>query len=608
MRYTYLVVILCICLTAFAESETQTNWAGGPGVAGPVTEWQDRFYIAGDMDWDTTIGQLKLIVNRDENQICTANGPSFVISVDIDQDGDLDAAGCAYNSSEVFWVENTDGQGTSWTKHVIGSVATPRFIAVGDFDGNGYRDVVVSSDSENNISLFLCGPLGWPNSTIIATGFDARQIRSADIDNDGLMDIIGVSSVSGDVCWWKNDGTGTSWNQNYIDGALMGAFTCDIGDFNGDGHWDVVAASSSQNDVVAYISQSPYGYSWDKYTIETSYNNPVSVACADYNNDGDDDFAVASSSGDGNLRWYDFLDTQSSWVTNVMYGAGTQSIRDIAAADMDADGYPDVVVANYNEDQIVWCKNSEYMGENWETFPVASNFNGALGVSAGDMDDDGIPDVLGCAYNGDEVSWWRIAGFTSPSTVTSSILNIEPPDPGSVLWEYLYWSATTPADTGIRFRLKTSYNSGNMGSWSAWMTSASTLGSLVSQGGQFLQYQAELHTDNPYITPSLKDITVLWNPVSIEEEGSAPLDGRMVWLVSGNPVEGAFSIGYHVEQSGYVDIAVYDVTGRKVFVVNEGNLASGQYCGMVSALPAGSYAVVMQTENETAAQRVVVIR
>ncbi|OPX31322.1 MAG: hypothetical protein B1H09_03180 [Gemmatimonadaceae bacterium 4484_173] len=602
-----MTLVAGLCFSAFAESETQTDWAGGPGVQGPVTDWQDRFYVSGDMDWDTTPGQLKLIVNRDENQITSANGPTYVVAVDVDQDGDMDAAGCAYNSGEVFWNENTNGQGTAWTKHLIGTVGTPRFIAVADFDGNGYRDIVASSDSENKIVLFLYTPAGWNPKTTIATNFDARQIRAVDMDQDGLTDVVGVSSYSGDVCWWKNDGTTSGWNQSYIDGALMGAYTCDVGDFNGDGHPDVVAASNSQNDIVAYIAQSPFGYSWNKFTIATSYYHPVSVAVADYNNDGTDDFAVASSNSTGNLRWYDYLDTQSSWIYHSMIGAGAQNIYDIAAQDMDGDGYPEVMAASYGEDRIVWCKNKEYLGEAWETFAVSTYFAGALGVSAGDIDGDGVPDVIGCAFVGDKISWWRVSGFTTPSAVTSSILNIEPPDPGSVIWEYLYWSATTPSGTGVRVRLKTSYSSGSMGPWSTWITSATTLGSLVSQGGQYLQYQAELYTSNPNVTPSLKDITVLWNPVSIEDEGSAPLDGRKVWLTSGNPVSGAFSVGYNVEQSGFVDIAVYDVTGRTVSVINQGELAAGQYTGMVSDLPAGSYAVVMQTEDGFAAQRVVVI-
>ncbi|MCD6589359.1 MAG: T9SS type A sorting domain-containing protein, partial [Candidatus Fermentibacteraceae bacterium] len=496
---------------------------------------------------------------------------------------------------------------TAWSKHVIGTIGTPRFIAVADFDGNGYRDIVASSDSENKIVLFLYTPAGWNPKTTIATNFDARQIRAVDMDQDGLTDIVGVSSYSGDVCWWKNDGTTSGWNQSYIDGALMGAYTCDVGDFNGDGHPDVVAASNSQNDIVAYIAQSPFGYSWNKFTIATSYYHPVSVAVADYNNDGTDDFAVASSNSTGNLRWYDYLDTQSSWIYHSMTGAGAQNIYDIAAHDMDGDGYPEVMAASYGEDRIVWCKNKEYLGQSWETYPVSAYFAGALGVSAGDGYGDGGPDVLGCAFIGDKISWWRVSGFTTPSAVTSSILDIEPPDPGSVIWEYLYWSATTPDGTGIQVKLKTSYTAGDMGPWSAWITSATTLGSIVAQGGQYLQYLAELHTSNPNVTPSLKDITVLWNPVNIEDEGSAPLDGRKVWLTSGNPVSGAFSVGYNVEQSGFVDIAVYDVTGRTVSVINQGELAAGQYTGMVTGLPAGSYAVVMQTAGEFAAQRVVVV-
>lgn len=592
--------------TLMAASETQTDWQGGPGVLGPVTDWGDRFDVSGAMDWDTEPGQLKLIVDRSENSVVSANGPYYVIATDIDQDGDMDAAGCANISGEVFWAENTNGQGTAWSKHVVGGVDAPRFIAVADFDNNGYRDIVASSADDDAIILFLCYPSGWGLSTTIASGFDARQIRAEDIDQDGYTDILGVSSYSGDVCWWRNDGTSSSWNINYIDGALIGAYTCDVGDFNGDGYPDVAAASYSANDICAYISQTPHGYSWAKYAIDTNYNNPVSISAADFNNDGNDDFAVASSSGLGNLTWYDYLDSQSSWTSHPMNGAQALGIYDITAQDMDGDGYPDLTAAAYNENRIIWCKNREYLGEAWEAFEVCDFFAGALGVSIGDVDGDGVPDVLGCAFTGDKISWWRVSGFTSPSILTSSILNIEPDYPNMVEWDYIYWAKITPAGTSVEFRLKTSYDSGNMGPWSSWITENGDLSTVVAQGGSFLQYQVRLSTSNPNVTPSLKDITVLWDPVSIEDEGSAPVDGRKIWLTSGNPVSGTFSIGYTVDQPGRVSLAVYDVTGRTVYSVADGEMTPGVYSAMVPSLPAGAYSIVMQTNDSMAAHRVVV--
>jgi hypothetical protein len=129
---------------------------------------------------------------------------------------------------------------------------------------------------------------------------------------------------------------------------------------------------------------------------------------------------------------------------------------------------------------------------------------------------------------------------------------------------------------------------------------------VVSQGGRYLQYQTRLATSNPNATPSLKDVTILWNPVGIEGENSAPVDGRLIWLTSGNPVSGAFSVGYNVETTGRVSLAVYDAAGRSVYTLAEGEMVPGVYSATVSHLPAGVYSIVMETTGGMAAQRVVV--
>ncbi len=41
---------------AFAGSALQTDWLGGPGVLGPVTDWGSSFHIGDDLDWDNHTG------------------------------------------------------------------------------------------------------------------------------------------------------------------------------------------------------------------------------------------------------------------------------------------------------------------------------------------------------------------------------------------------------------------------------------------------------------------------------------------------------------------------------------------------------------------------
>ena len=173
-------------------------------------------------------------------------------------------------------------------------------------------------------------------------------------------------------------------------------------------------------------------------------------------------------------------------------------------------------------------------------------------------------------------------------------------------WDYIHWSKTTPAGTSVIFRLKTSFDSGNMGPWSAWINQPGDLASVISQGGSFLQYQVRLATSNPNATPSLKDVSILWNPVSIEDEGSAQVDGALIWLPMGNPVSGAFEVAYRVDWTSTVDVSLYDSSGRKILTVASGEASPGEYTSMIEPLPAGAYAIVMNTSDGMAARRVVV--
>lgn len=607
MRRSVLPLLLAITGTLLAESAVQTDWSGGPGVPGPVTLWGDRFNISDEMDWDTEPGQLKLIVDRSERIVAPyVSTPPFVLVMDIDHDRSDDIAYSSYGTGQIFWARNLNGEGTSWSHQLVGTVDYPQFIAAGDFDGDGVMDLAASSSSQEKVLWFRNNPGGsaWSAPHTVAQNFDAQQIRVADIDGDGDPDIVGVSWLSGDVVWWRSSNNGNTWTMRYIDGSLMGAYACETGDVNGDGHPDVVAVSYSTGRVMAYISHDPWGFSWTQQEAGI-FPGARAVAISDIDRDGQPDILAGSAYGGGSLRWYR-NQGGSVWTMNTIDGA-VPGLSAIAVQDLDGDGCPDVVTSSTSGNSVFWFKNNLELGLPWERYTIAEGFGGAYCVATGDLSGDGVPDVAACALYSGKVSWWKVSGFETPATLTSSILDVEPIDPGALTWDYLHWSQVIPPDTGILFRLRTSYTADQMGPWSSWLCSPASLGQVVAQGGRYVQYQTRLYTQNPNVTPSLKDVTVLYDMYGIADDPWAPAEGRRITILQGNPVTGPFTVLYNVMAQGPVTVSLFDTSGRTVTVLQRGELTPGTYSALVGSLPAGVYAVVLSGPDGMTAQRVTVL-
>jgi hypothetical protein len=45
------LAIVSLYLPAFADDATQTDWSGGDGVPGPVTDWAEEFDTSSDINW-----------------------------------------------------------------------------------------------------------------------------------------------------------------------------------------------------------------------------------------------------------------------------------------------------------------------------------------------------------------------------------------------------------------------------------------------------------------------------------------------------------------------------------------------------------------------------
>jgi hypothetical protein len=99
-------------------------------------------------------------------------------------------------------------------------------------------------------------------------------------------------------------------------------------------------------------------------------------------------------------------DGDSSFIEHTIAG-NFDGAYSVYATDVDGDGNVDVLGAAYDADDITWWENNS--DESFTEHTIAGNFNGARSVYATDVDGDDDVDVLGAAYY-DGIAWWENDG------------------------------------------------------------------------------------------------------------------------------------------------------------------------------------------------------
>ncbi|MFE7352013.1 FG-GAP-like repeat-containing protein, partial [Streptomyces sp. NPDC057543] len=170
--------------------------------------------------------------------------------------------------------------------------ANPEGVAVGDFNGDGFPDIVTANTNADSASVLLNNGDGtFATKTDYPTGSVPTSVAVGDFNGDGFPDIVtsnlGVSTVS--VLLNNGDGTFGA-KTDYPTGS--GPVAVAVGDFDGDGAPDLVTANSvSTVSVLSNNGDGTFGTNTDYPTD----NSPVAVAVGDFNG-GLPDIVSANSS------------------------------------------------------------------------------------------------------------------------------------------------------------------------------------------------------------------------------------------------------------------------------------------------------------------------
>jgi hypothetical protein len=296
---------------------------------------------------------------------------------------------------------------------------SPVGLASTDLNGDGILDVVVANrgstdDAVGEVAVLRGeGDGTFSVASVLTTQIGTVGVAIGRIDADQELDVVAVNSGANTVStFFGRGGFAFDIGPNVMTGAAPLAVA--LGDLNGDGVLDVVTADSNADTVSVLLSNRNRTFAPRvAYPVGT---NPTAIAATDVNGDGHADVVVTNKrSSDVSVLYGD----GSGRLPRVRHFVVDEEPVVVALGDLAGGGRVDIVTANAAPMTIAALFNlGETLGETFQGVEDLRTGNEPHGLAAGDINNDGFPDLVAVHRSGEVVGLHAGPdGFTSDELI-----------------------------------------------------------------------------------------------------------------------------------------------------------------------------------------------
>ncbi len=343
----------------------------------------------------------------DTIKVKVGNAPGSVEVADFNHDNFRDLAVTSESDSNVtILLGNGKGSFTFADNSPFSTGSSPNDMCIADFNKDGNSDLAFANHEKKHLTVLLGDGKGKftqsKNSPFTTEGVPhVHGIAAGDFNNDGWPDLVTDS--------WGNDQVEVLFGDNATTFGKERKFfkvgkrpyqRLRSADMNGDGINDVVTTNTEDNNVTVLLSDGKGGFNEPSGSPFTCGDNPFNFAIGDVNADGKPDLAVINSpssmaEGKGKNGLTVLLNDGTGKCTMLKgspFYAGVNPNR-VAIGDVNGDGLNDIVTSDYEGNRI-------YMFILNKTFTLTGKAiatgNHPKGLAIADFNNDAKADIVIC--------------------------------------------------------------------------------------------------------------------------------------------------------------------------------------------------------------------